>query len=1514
MGGSGSLAVSRATPAIKPAVALTGAGVLSLLTSVAMTSPQVLYGYPSSLEFRVTKYTTARTTPTVYDEVLNGPLAGSWLDELVGPGSGTLTLSTQHPKVLADPTLLAQRNWITALRDGQVVGRFILQTKELVLAGSNGDMADRLWTISGEGLRTLLHDAVVFPENGQVGKTTGTTRYFNFATVMKSRWYNSSQWVAPHSGPNYLAKNSYFLKYPAGYPIAQGQWIWGSTRDANGHAAVGYNYFRCEFTATVSDSSQTYSFYAAGDDALNLYLDGIPIANTAVGQKSWANVVAVEGISLTQGAHVLSAQVYNAQGRAGFMACVRQDANDSTSTAIKTLSYTGDSHWKVNAYPSQEPGWTIGEVLLQLWGEAQTRGVDFPAQLRPTFSENTDSAGVAWPSTGSYSFPLNTDYSDMLAQMEAMGCEAWVDPSTLTFNVYVVKGIDYSVVASYPNPPTLQIGQNLTATDETSTAALKNGLLVQAADGWTYQTDSNSLSTFGRIEGGTQVSVNLNQASTIISKTFSLMSTPQVSTTYQIIDTGNIKPGIDFTLGDWIMAPAMNVDPNTLARRRVMSITYALDTSNNNPNVVYAVELDTVYQDHITTLTNLISKLNNQDTVTGAKTSKAVPSTGAGAPIGAGSSPATRSALYAPTSFAVGTITGTYDSNGNPTCALALSWVCPVDDEGNDQDVAHYEIYGSTPTVAWALLSRVDGANLTTTLNVTPVQSWTLGVRAVAAWDAGLLSDFSNMVTVTSIKPGTALDPPTAPTLATDKGTITAHWDGKLINSGGVSYTPPVQFKNVSCYIYTNSPSESDIHQVAGLLQGAGAVVISGLAVGTLYYVVFFANDNGGLSSAQSAPASVTVIGITGPDILANSITANQLAVGAITADKLDVGTVPQGNQYNRVPNPLSNTAYWSLVVSSTNAFNLGGSANATALAAVGAVPAGLALLPTPTAAAYCYVANKSVVPLSGSVYITMDSQANLAYPVVTEYDSTGTGVDYPIASNTQGTRYKFNATAVAYAVKVSSPAASSPVQDIVTFITVFETVGSGDGLNSWAELSPDGLRLYSGENQNPTIVLSASANDLLSLSDSAGDQIATIDIAGNASFQNVSMLAGSTIDGAELVLDPTDEDFPSTLSESTPNGNGWTRGDVTLADGSGGTVALLDRLGRGVIYDVTWPSQEGRTISTQYARIAQDSFTLEDGRSYLFILELAGLQLQNSSGVNIYVELQMKVGAPNTSITDGQTVGRAVIHNGDSGYWSIPPIVYSASNNSTAIDTANRVIPAGTPIYWQVNTNLSAAPTPYTLAEFGFSRGFTVVDVGSVYPTHPLNGTDALADVHDYSTSGGSSGGTSGGTPASSKTVTGTATWSRTWNNSGSNIVSGSGQYTNSNALYQGNGVTAMGGEFGFSSSFLSQFAGKTVTSASVYLKNAYQAYSGKSALMGTSNHTSAPSTISGRGSNTFSRGFSAGEGQWIPLSGAIRDGLSSGSVSAFRVGVDGSDSNYMYFEGVGYGSHPPQLKVTFY
>lgn len=279
-----------------------------------------------------------------------------------------------------------------------------------------------------------------------------------------------------------------------------------------------------------------------------------------------------------------------------------QQANDAEAKADRSASLAEQAAaneaanlpgWRVNAYPDPSPGWTPGEIMLTLLAEAAARGVRSLTHLTPTFTADTDSDGATWPRALDWSFTLGTDYFDVIARLEEVVCDVWIDPSNLDFNMYIERGTHRDVQSAAMQPVKFEIGRNVLRAGEDRTSDIKNTLLMETADGWSLEADglTDSIAKYGRIEGFVSTGASAGVSGDVAQAVFRQKSTPETSATFDIIDVDDARPFVDFFSGDWVLAPGKT----GLEPRRVMSISVAEDPKTGKPK--FALEFDTIFED-----------------------------------------------------------------------------------------------------------------------------------------------------------------------------------------------------------------------------------------------------------------------------------------------------------------------------------------------------------------------------------------------------------------------------------------------------------------------------------------------------------------------------------------------------------------------------------------------------------------------------------------------------------------------------------------------------------------------------------------------------------------------------------------------------------------------------------------------------------------------------------------------------------------------------------------------------
>ena len=785
------------------------------------------------------------------------------LREIRANGAGSFQVRKDSRKIQENPTLLADRNFCRVRVNGQVVGGFVMKNKKHVIVGE-GEKREEVWSLSGEGFRSWGQDATVHPAKG-VSAYSRESRYFNFASE-QGVWYNPSQWTNATVTWGWNQAGNWYQTAPSEWPDAPtAQWIWDR---GNGSypMPVGYVYFRKEFT--LAEAGQ-YALFFAVDDAAEVFMDGELIHTTA--EHAWQETTRSD-IDLDAGTHVLALKAYNykADGPGSLIAAFYKIGNASSPTAA-TQIFVSDTTWKVCGYPATEPGWTIGMILNQLMTEAAGRNIRFAQNWTRTFSNTSDSAGVPWGDTVSVSFDVgSTNYESVFEDLEALGCDIYIDPDTLQMHAYKKRGVDRSIGGTEPNPIALRVGHNLRTADEASQADIVNTLLLKTSDGWSIETDAASIAKYGVIEGQVATDMSSAQAQSLVDEIFETKSTPEKTATFELIPVPGMVPFEDFFEGDYVSAPG-EVE-GVLEKRRIMSISVTENQSNGNP--VYAIEFDAIFSDSAEDLKKLISRQTHSSALTGSCT------TGTPSTVTQGSNPQTPVSAppQPPTGLVVSTV-GRWADNGHAVSDYGLVWDAVISNTNNlpVTDIETYQVWGRrNPDSDFQFMVEVfDSFAYLKDFN--PGDSWSFRVRANSR--TGGFGGFSEIQTLTADAPVVPMGTPSTPTLVTELGSVVIKWDGLI---GG--QPAPKRFKFMKVMRATSAGGTYSM--VTSFTEGA-ATDSSGI-VGTQYWYRLVPVDYLGVEGTPSGSASITVAGVSTAELdsaINDAISgAQETANNAITA------------------------------------------------------------------------------------------------------------------------------------------------------------------------------------------------------------------------------------------------------------------------------------------------------------------------------------------------------------------------------------------------------------------------------------------------------------------------------------------------------------------------------------------------------------------------------------------------------------------------------------------------------
>ena len=220
---------------------------------------------------------------------------------------------------------------------------------------------------------------------------------------------------------------------------------------------------------------------------------------------------------------------------------------------------------------------------------------------------------------------------------------------------------------------------------------------------------------------------------------------------------------------------------------------------------------------------------------------------------------------------------GTMAANGTRV-DYELEWDAPTQNTDNSplDDFAYYVVrwrYASGGV--YQMFTTKETTFLLPSLRPATDVEWSVLARDYSGND----STWADYV-ITGLADSTAPNQPSLPQLATRLGSVILAWDGLDFSAGA----PPSDFDHLEGYM---SATTGGPWEPIGRLGGAGFLAVAGIPVGETRFFTFIAFDTSGNASTRSGESSIEVLGVEGPDLEANSVTANALAAGAVQATHL---------------------------------------------------------------------------------------------------------------------------------------------------------------------------------------------------------------------------------------------------------------------------------------------------------------------------------------------------------------------------------------------------------------------------------------------------------------------------------------------------------------------------------------------------------------------------------------------------------------------------------------------------
>lgn len=382
--------------------------------------------------------------------VLDGAMARQWQEELNETGSASMTIPNED----AQSTVVREGDIVRFEDLGYAVFAWIVREIERTQI-AQGEEAEQITRFTGNGLLSILSEAVVYPSNGIEALPIEEDRYFSW----QSNPFNDDDWAyAKLYAPYWPGQNDSPPGETPGSGMYAGCTVWplpGCWRITTNFgdywlAPGGWCYFRKDIYIAPDDTIRTLLVYGLADDESKWWFDGQAQYETYEWENSDADLVRFE-CEVSPGWHVLAVAVHNSElgpmwsemfNRAinpfSLMAAgYRMDEN--TGEIDGEPLFVSDDTWKIVDYPPGPPGWTPGEVIRRALYEAQIeRGGLVGVGLG--FTDEVDSDGNPWPEVTDISTKVGTDYLTFFKEMAETYVDIWMEPASFTLHAWV-KGM-----------------------------------------------------------------------------------------------------------------------------------------------------------------------------------------------------------------------------------------------------------------------------------------------------------------------------------------------------------------------------------------------------------------------------------------------------------------------------------------------------------------------------------------------------------------------------------------------------------------------------------------------------------------------------------------------------------------------------------------------------------------------------------------------------------------------------------------------------------------------------------------------------------------------------------------------------------------------------------------------------------------------------------------------------------------------------------------------------------------
>lgn len=517
---------------------------------------------------------TFYATPEDFDTDTGGVILDEWSPErsfvadLRGAGAAKLIVQNDADTLPAAGGVVAwdakgTRAFVSLVKKQEVVSIDLLEANEQTTSEMPGHLA-------------IYKDGVIGPPGGTGREPVADTITYDFT---HPGYTEDGSWVGAFDIMSVLDAQSSTYDTPGNdlwaIPWAEqlptGLRIIGPTSgwtpSGFNDAPVGKWYGRDSFTAPVTG---IYLFIAGGDNAWTFNMDGSPVAsgggdgNVTTSGFASASYVA---ISLTAGTHWPSWEVENyppfgGPNPTGFAAGLYRPGYPPT------LIWGTSGGARVNEYPADRPGMTVGTVIRLVTEEQQDAGR--LAFVTLDFDDDLDSDGNAWEFFANITASCGRDSClDLIEKLQASYADIWMDPTGWVLHAY-----NWGTFAP-DSTVTITPGSNIRKLVHRTEDAPAGELLVLSALGWT-KVGSGTHQAF--LELGTEITeTEVGRISTSVLDKLGI-TRQEIAVDFTPADDGEVPwLNADFVPGCLITAPLIDGSPS---EERVLTLGVSLGSDD----------------------------------------------------------------------------------------------------------------------------------------------------------------------------------------------------------------------------------------------------------------------------------------------------------------------------------------------------------------------------------------------------------------------------------------------------------------------------------------------------------------------------------------------------------------------------------------------------------------------------------------------------------------------------------------------------------------------------------------------------------------------------------------------------------------------------------------------------------------------------------------------------------------------------------------------------------------------